>query len=408
MKLKKFLIILFVFLLIASIVGWFYYKNSTNSIGEGESDSDNFFNNLFPFGNNNTDQDNTTINNGAGEIGGLENINLDENFVFGQLTKDPVSGALFVKKDSSNYLRYMSRTSGNIFDINLLSGSSERITNTTALEIYNVLFFNDGNSFISQKLNTEGESVSYTNSISTTTGSFKSDSFLARNINSLSILNNTKNVLFVYGDGGGGVFTLNNGSDDKIVYKSPFAEWNIYWINPKNILIYPKPSSGVVGALYTLDIESGKTKRVLAATKGLSATMSPDEKFVLFSSMVDSSIKTYIFNTITKSTNQLNISTFLEKCVWKTDSVLVCAVPNSLPKNTKFPDDWYKGYVSFNDDIYEVDAETSFATNITSIFDSEEYLFDLTDPKIEKIEDGYLLYFINKKDLTLWGLRLDN
>ena len=94
-----------------------------------------------------------------------------------------------------------------------------------------------------------------------------------------------------------------------------------------------------------------------------------------------------------------------EKCVWnKLNTLIYCAVP----KNTtfaNFPDSWYQGEISFEDQIWEINLEnqnTKLLLNPVLLNGGEEV--DGIKLSLDKNED-YLL-FVNKKDSILWGYNL--
>ncbi len=407
MTLKKFIIILgLIILLIGGAV--FFYLNQINnsSISEGVDDGGGFLQNLFPFGNNDTDVQPPPSD--RGDVPGRDPLptNLPGDFTFGSLTNSPVAGAILIKEGENHVLRYIERSSGHIFDITLESGVRERIVNTTLLGIQSALFTDSGGAFIYNTISSGGESFLYKAQIDTEQGSLNDPLFLIRNPLSIETLVSKDEVFFVYGGSGGAVLTRYTDTPFT-VFTSPFLGWNIERVNDETLLLTPKASSGIKGGLYTLDISSGIFEKVLNPQEGMSATMSPDERFIVYSEFGPSKRATHLYDKESGETKKLSITTFPEKCAWKTSSILICAVPNSFEKRGVYPDDWYKGKASFIDDIYEIDVSKGSTKNITSVFDFGDKLFDAIDIQIGEIADGYLLYFINKKDLTLWGLRIE-
>ena len=70
-------------------------------------------------------------------------------------------------------------------------------------------------------------------------------------------------------------------------------------------------------------------------------------------------------------------------------------------QNNTFPDSWYQGVVSF-DDRFILYNLTDLSTRILN---ETQTPLDVIDPIVGP-EDFYLV-FINKKDLTLWSLNLE-
>ena len=72
--------------------------------------------------------------------------------------------------------------------------------------------------------------------------------------------------------------------------------------------------------------------------------------------------------------------------------------------NTKLPDDWYKGKVSFNDSIWKINTTTGLVEMFYNFNRNKFGSFDLID--LSLTEGDEFMLFKNKKDLTLWSLNL--
>ena len=101
----------------------------------------------------------------------------------------------------------------------------------------------------------------------------------------------------------------------------------------------------------------------------------------------------------------LGIKTLPEKCVWnKTGDTLYCAVPKFIGSG-EYPDSWYQGEVSFNDQLWKIDIKTLNATLLLDpvmITEGEE----IDGIKLAIDESENYLFFVNKKDSFLWKLDL--
>ena len=190
------------------------------------------------------------------------------------------------------------------------------------------------------------------------------------------------------------------GERQKTVFSFPFGEFNARWVSPSKIALTTKPSARAKGYLYLLDIRSGGVEKILGKKLGLTALVSPDTKKVLFSESSSKGIKTKILDVVSGETRSFGLSTLPEKCVWNADNldIIYCAVPKSIPRRY-YPDEWYMGKVSFEDNIWRIDISTGEAKNILS-----EGSFDVINPILSP--KGDYLVFINKKDNTLWSLKV--
>jgi hypothetical protein len=106
-----------------------------------------------------------------------------------------------------------------------------------------------------------------------------------------------------------------------------------------------------------------------------------------------------------KDSFSIGVKTMPEKCVWNKDStILYCAVPRYIT-GTRYPDLWYQGEISFADDLWKIDVANNTTTNLvdsTSFKGGEE----VDGIKLSLDENEDYLFFVNKKDSYLWGLRL--
>lgn len=94
-----------------------------------------------------------------------------------------------------------------------------------------------------------------------------------------------------------------------------------------------------------------------------------------------------------------------EKCVWNSSSTdIYCAVPKSTGSAT-YPDDWYKGEVSFSDQIWKIDPASGTGSMIidpTTVSGGES----IDGIKLALDAGEKYLFFVNKKDSYLWELSL--
>ena len=129
-------------------------------------------------------------------------------------------------------------------------------------------------------------------------------------------------------------------------------------------------------------------------------------KKVIFSSTKNSIINTYLYNTKDGSTQDVIFKTLVDKCVWSNmhTNEVYCAVPVEFPQ-ALYPDDWYRGKVSFVDQIWHLDTDTGEVHLLANLLSLSNKLIDATDLSLDPKEN--FLYFINKNDLSLWSLDLN-
>ena len=97
--------------------------------------------------------------------------------------------------------------------------------------------------------------------------------------------------------------------------------------------------------------------------------------------------------------------TLPEKCAWGRGSLtLFCAVPKFAP-GALYPDSWYRGEISFNDDIWKIDIETGSGAVILEpgAVPGGEVMDGI---KLSLDENESYLFFVNKGDSSLWEMKL--
>lgn len=197
--------------------------------------------------------------------------------------------------------------------------------------------------------------------------------------------------------------TMNLATSKKAqIFTSPFTEWLSQWPTAKNILLTTKPASGIPGYTYGIDTSGGNLGETFGKINGLTTLASPDGKMILYG---NDSLSLNIYHTDTKVSDPVGVRTMPEKCVWgNANDVVYCAAPKSIPLGT-YPDSWYQGEVSFNDQIWKIDIKTGNTTMLvdpTTVGNGEE--IDGTKLALDAGEN--YLFFVNKKDSYLWELAL--
>jgi hypothetical protein len=109
----------------------------------------------------------------------------------------------------------------------------------------------------------------------------------------------------------------------------------------------------------------------------------------------------YATNRTTGETNSLPIIVQPNKCVFSTDNTdkIYCGYEEAN-LNYEFPDNWYKGLVSFADTLYEIDVKKGLAAKL--IDTEKETGRELDTIGMDISAQTKVLYFINKNDNTLW------
>ncbi len=213
----------------------------------------------------------------------------------------------------------------------------------------------------------------------------KSIAYLARQDNSAS--------LFISGS---------SGKSGKFIFSPTIPDFSIQWITKNKILFTTKPSEFAPSMAYLFDTGTNAFSKIIDRVFGLVISPSSDGKLLLYTKAdsAGGTLNTNISNTDGSGTRVLPFMTMPEKCVFGAKNEnLFCAVPRNTSAFTTLPDDWYMGKGFFSDAIIIMNVKTLAVTALTpSISIDATNLF--LSPQ------GDFLFFQNKKDYSLWRLKL--
>lgn len=179
-------------------------------------------------------------------------------------------------------------------------------------------------------------------------------------------------------------------------FNNPFFSWSTRW-DMNNPTLLTRPHNGVDGFFYSLEKDGTLTKH-LGPLPGLSALFEESTNTLLFSTNNERFIQTTLWNKNSKNVFPLEQKTLVEKCVLSSITIL-CGIPKTTPRDT-LPEAWYQGQVSFDDNLVEFYPTSG---RVKRIFENNS---GESIDVIEGVIVENLFVFINKKDLSLWALRL--
>lgn len=318
------------------------------------------------------------------------------------------------QKESATAVRYVDRATGNIYQTFLDTLSEKRISDTTLPKIYEAYFGNNGKNVLLRLLEDDNATIAtYAGQLPDITETGDSalatkGGFLERNIKNITL--SPDNTKFFYllptEQNTVGIIADLSGSSRSQVFSSAFTEWLPEWVSDRIIALTTKPSALVPGYLYTIDIKTKETKKVLGDIRGLTTLYSPNGKKVLYSETTGngSSFTLSLYDTNTKQSAAIGIDTLPEKCVWASDNkTIYCAIPTTITPG-QYPDIWYQGIVSFSDAIWKIDTVLGLSKIITTPEQDNGIAFDGINLFLDVNEVS--LFMTNKKDATLWQLPL--
>jgi len=402
-------------LIVAIVLGVTLFKGSDSGGGVSET-----FDNFMPFGIPENDVD-TALPDGAGGDADLSKKEDDQMVlpVLRQLSSAPAAGAIAIQKTIESdagqeevlAARYVERTTGHVYETTVETLKNTRVTNTTIPKVYEALWGNKGESVIIRYLNEKTNAIeSFSAAIikqeeNASEGTLEG-TFLQSGIKEIA-LSPTKTTVFSLAPGGDGTIGTRSkidGTDKVQMFDFPFTEWLAQWATNKSIFLTSKASNNVPGFLYTLSSTGGPLKKVLGDISGLTTLSNGLGTKILYSESTVNGLSVHIHEVTTGESKKLGITTLPEKCIWASDNITVyCGVPESLPQG-KYPDIWYQGLLSFTDAIWKVNTDTAYSEVLLKPAESLNINLDIIKPFLDEDED--YLFFTNKKDYSLWALKI--
>ncbi len=298
-------------------------------------------------------------------------------------------------------VQYLEQESGNVFSYSANTGVITRINNKTIPGIQTATWLPNASAALVRYLS--GADFSTINTYLLAASS-SSGSFLAQNLGTVAV-SATKILTLASGvTGSVGSLARADGSHPTTVFATPLTSLSASFAGKSQYLIYTKPSALLDGYAFLVD-SAGRFSRVAGPLPGLVALASPSGKQILVSYALQSSMHTELVNTATGEIIPLPIGTIADKCVWTADEkALYCGVPVSPSANAHYPDDWYRGTLSFSDRIWKIDTVSRYAQMILDFSQMHAAAIDVTAPAIDPAAS--LLVFLNKNDGSLWGYTL--
>ncbi len=295
-------------------------------------------------------------------------------------------------------IRYVERVTGHIHEMYLDTKAKGEVSNSTIPTIYEALFDGKASSVIYRYLGDDGQTIT---TFLATLGSAKGE-FLPSDILDVSISPDKTKFFYLTKTASGVTGTIRSFKDTKRtqVWSSSLSELLSQWVTDQKVYLTTKAASSVNGDLFSLNISSGVLTKVLGGIKGLTTLANSDGSLILYSTSTSGGPKLGLFDVKNHTMADLNLYGLPEKCVWG-NTIIYCAIPNSA-NGSGYPDNWYQGTVSFDDNFVKIDSK---ANNFQTIADSASGTsVDGTHLFLDKTATE--LFFINKKDSSLWSLDL--
>ncbi|MEK7068859.1 MAG: hypothetical protein AAB947_00585 [Patescibacteria group bacterium] len=330
-----------------------------------------------------------------------------------QVGKTPTAGlgfignALSTQKSSSTstMLRFMERSTGYIFDVDLKTGVVERLTNTLIPYVYEAIASKRG--IIVRSVSETGAIITAVGTISASSTSDVKERTLIQNplpsgIRAIFRSLAGDDLLYIKREKGEavGFRAAWDGTKPQKLFSSNVSDWQMHLASNGRVIIVQRSSDGIAGSAYI--VGNGDTLiPLIRNVPGLTLLPHPSSSAFLYGS---SSGGLALFAQVDeKSTSvALPIKTIADKCVWSRNekTIAYCAVPEGKP-SVNFLDRWHRGEEHTSDAWWRVDAKDASAEILSP---PGNVPFDVENPIID--DGGNYIAFTNARDKALWLLRI--
>jgi hypothetical protein len=380
---KKLIIAIIIILLIGVAIWFFLFRGSEEQKTEG------FLSQFFPGGG---DRNAERIIPPASEteFPGGDLVQSSTR----QLAPAGISGAFL----AGDKIRYIERATGHVFEMDLDGSNETRISNTTIPGIFEVIWSSKGDRAILKYISSGNLNIlSAKFTASSTQGVF-----LPSDINDIVFSPIGERILYTTEKDGISLIVTATPENklQKILLRSPFRSWKLFWPKENQIYLSTLPTAFQDGFFYRLNTSKGSLEKTLGPRLGLQVTTNGDGVVFSESDINQRTLTTSSLIVKSGEANTLSVKLLPEKCAWsqKEKNTAFCGASLSLPRGA-YPDDWHKGVISTNDVLVKINIETPKISQ----FELPPGL-DMVSPFISEAED--VLFFINRRDASLWSVNL--
>lgn len=298
-------------------------------------------------------------------------------------------------------VRFIDRTSGNVYSYLSHARTLTRISNKTLPGIQLASWTPDGTRAYAQFLaSSDGEEHVNTYSLTATGG----DGYLLENDLAEAQVAGSSTLFTLLSGSTGSVGTISkaDGSNQRTLFSSVLSALVVH-PTTGDLFATNKPSLNLNGYAFDINRTTGGFSRILGPYPGLSVLPSPDGKNVLYSYTSGGTYFLRLYNVAAHTSTALPVATLSEKCAWTANGLSIyCGVPTNLTGN--LPDDWYQGVTVFTDRIWRIDLDQRVATLVLDPVQIGKVNVDAVNLTVDPNED--MLIFMDKHSGALYAYDL--
>ena len=303
-------------------------------------------------------------------------------------------------------INYYSRSNGSVYEIYLNGEGKQRIDNNNFSGLENVLWSSDKSKVIS-RFNNNGK-ISYSSfDYNSKKGSKLIDGMeyaVWSNLGDQIIYKyadsktKKKNISMANYDGSNWKKITDIPVNDAWIASVPQSSFVSFWNSPDS---FNETSLNLVSTL------GGEIRKIFSGRYGADYLWSPNGTKSLVSyveSKGGSKIWLAVINNNGGEFQNLNIPTFVSKCVWSKDSkTIYYSIPTFSSENYVLPNDYQSRKVTASDTFWKMDIASGKSERLAETKDISSS-YDASNLILSPSED--ILFFINKNDGKLYGINL--
>lgn len=297
-------------------------------------------------------------------------------------------------------VRFIDRTSGNVYSYLAHARTLTRISNKTLPGIQVASWTADGSRAYAQFLaSTNGEEHVSTYALNADGG----EGYLLENDLAEAQVAGSSTLFTLFSGSTGSVGTISNadGSNQRTLFSSVLSSLVVH-PTAGDLFATNKPSSRLNGYAFDISRTTGSFSRILGPFPGLSVLPSPDGRNLIYSYTANGTYYLRVYNVAAHTSTALPLATLAEKCAWADESSVYCAVPTNLQGNQ--PDDWYQGATIFTDRIWRIDLSQRIATLVLDPKQIGKVDVDAVNLTLDPNQD--MLFFTDKHSGALYAYDL--
>lgn len=303
-------------------------------------------------------------------------------------------------------VRYVDRAKGYVYQTNLATGESKRISNIVLPGAFDIRFTSQDNAIV-QTLDDRGTTIAH--ALTFTADGSAVDTTIPLALIDIATTPTQDTVYALARDENGGVvlvsFPLPYTPDTTPtrLWTSSLAQWRLRASQAGQLVLTQKASNGIPGYSYLFNQKTKKLEKLEGDTPALQTLPSPSGAYTLITRADGEEVHTHLLTMKTRSSIELSRITLPEKCVWETtdglETGVMCGFPKQIPRRD-LPDIWYQGGFIFDDTLGRVDLATGAITEVDMHLDVP---VDMTDLHIGA--HGTALIFTDKTTGALWTVK---